>query len=69
MTLLAVVVTANHFILDGVGGLLCLAVGWVLAFALDRRFRPASSTEQAAVRSARAPVAEEAQVGVPVQRT
>jgi hypothetical protein len=43
VTLLAVVVTANHFILDGVGGLICLGVGWVLAFAIDRRFRPRPS--------------------------
>jgi hypothetical protein len=39
VTLLAVVVTANHFILDGVGGLICLGIGWVIAFAIDRRFR------------------------------
>jgi hypothetical protein len=53
MTLLAVVVTANHFILDGVGGLVCLAIGWILAFAIDRRFRPVPSVEMAAVLASR----------------
>jgi membrane-associated phospholipid phosphatase len=52
VTMLAVVVTANHFILDGVGGLLCLAIGWVIAFAIDRRFRPLPSAAAARVLAA-----------------
>jgi hypothetical protein len=40
VTLGAVVITANHFILDGVGGLLALAVGWPVAVTVDRWLRP-----------------------------
>ncbi len=36
VTLIAVVVTANHFILDGVGGVVVLGVGWLIAAGLDR---------------------------------
>jgi hypothetical protein len=34
--LAVVVVTANHFILDGVGGLVMLGLGWPLALAIGR---------------------------------
>jgi membrane-associated phospholipid phosphatase len=37
VTLAAVVITANHFILDGAGGLVVLGVGWLVALAIDRR--------------------------------
>lgn len=33
LTLVVIVATANHFWLDAVGGLICLAFGYVLAFA------------------------------------
>jgi PAP2 superfamily len=36
ITLTCIVVTANHFWLDGAGGLLCLAVGLLLARAITR---------------------------------
>ncbi len=36
LTLTAVVVTANHYFLDGVGGVAVLAAGWMLAIPLDR---------------------------------
>src|SRR5207302_3199481 len=34
VTLFAVVVTANHYILDGVGGLVCLGLGYLVARAV-----------------------------------
>jgi hypothetical protein len=40
ITLTAVVVTANHFFLDGVGALGFLAAGWLLATPIDRCLRP-----------------------------
>jgi hypothetical protein len=36
VTLICILLTANHFWLDGVGGLLCLAVGYALARAITR---------------------------------
>ncbi len=41
VTLFAVVVTANHYVLDGVAGVAALAVGWAVTGALSRRTRPA----------------------------
>jgi hypothetical protein len=44
ITLLCIVVTANHYWIDGVGGLACLAVGYSLARAITGRWRqPAPS--------------------------
>jgi hypothetical protein len=36
VTLAAIVITGNHFLLDAVGGWVVLAVGWGLATAIDR---------------------------------
>ena len=36
VTFFAVVVTANHYILDGVGGLVCLGLGYLVARAVTR---------------------------------
>lgn len=36
VTLTAVVVTANHFVLDGVGGVVVLGLGWMVALGIDR---------------------------------
>jgi PAP2 superfamily len=36
VTLAAVVITANHFILDGVGGLIVLGIGWLIALGIER---------------------------------
>lgn len=35
-TVFCIIVTANHFWIDGAGGLVCLAVGFVLGTAIDR---------------------------------
>jgi hypothetical protein len=35
-----IVVTANHYWIDGLGGLLCLAIGYAIAHAITVRFRP-----------------------------
>ena len=40
MTLFAIVVTGNHFVLDAVGGAAVLGVGSVLAFRLADHFQP-----------------------------
>lgn len=40
LTLFAIVVTANHFWLDAVGGALVLGIGLVLGTLLDRRLNP-----------------------------
>lgn len=40
VTLAAVVITANHYFLDGAGGIVCLAAGWLVATAIDRGLRP-----------------------------
>jgi hypothetical protein len=40
VTLTAVVVTANHFILDGVGGLIALGLGFPVALVVGRWLRP-----------------------------
>jgi len=46
LTLTVVVVTANHFLLDGVGAVACLGAGWLLAIPIDRlrKSRVAGST-------------------------
>ena len=36
LTLTCIVVTANHYWIDGLGGLLCLGVGYALARAITR---------------------------------
>lgn len=36
LTLVCIVVTGNHYWIDGVGGLLCLAAGFALALAITR---------------------------------
>ena len=41
-TLFAIVVTANHFVLDAAGGALVLGVGALVGFALARRLAPAT---------------------------
>jgi PAP2 superfamily len=40
ITLVCIVVTANHYWIDGVGGLACLAVGFGAARAVTGRLRP-----------------------------
>jgi len=30
------IITANHFFLDGVGGLVVLGLGWLIALGVDR---------------------------------
>jgi hypothetical protein len=37
LTLMCIVVTGNHYWIDGVGGLLCLAAGYGLATVVTRR--------------------------------
>lgn len=41
VTLACIVLTANHYWIDGVGGLVCLGVGFTLARAVTGRLRPA----------------------------
>ena len=45
-TMFGVVVTANHYILDGVGGLVCLGLGY-LAARLVTRLRPTAESVEA----------------------
>lgn len=40
ITLVCIVLTANHYWIDGVGGLACLAVGFAAARAVTGRLRP-----------------------------
>ena len=49
-TLFAIVVTANHYILDAAGGAVCLGVGYVLGGLATRRWakRPAEAAQAAA---------------------
>lgn len=47
-TVFAIVVTANHFWLDAVGGAAALAAGYAVASALTRRSTAASSAEKSA---------------------
>jgi hypothetical protein len=50
-TLFCIVVTANHYFLDAVGGLVCLGIGYVLGTALDTWWherRPAARRVNAA---------------------
>jgi hypothetical protein len=44
ITLVCIVLTANHYWIDGVGGLLCLAAGYGLARVLTRSPVPAGTT-------------------------
>jgi hypothetical protein len=37
LTLMCIVVTGNHYWIDGVGGLICLAAGYGLASVVTRR--------------------------------
>jgi hypothetical protein len=37
LTLVCIVVTANHYWIDGLGGLLCLGIGYAAARAITRR--------------------------------
>jgi hypothetical protein len=39
VTLMVIVITANHFVLDAVGGLVILALGWIIAGRLTRAGR------------------------------
>jgi hypothetical protein len=51
-TLFCIVVTANHYFLDAVGGLVCLGVGYVLGTALDQWWhvrRPQRKLQRAGV--------------------
>ena len=41
VTLVVIVITANHYVIDAVGGLVILAAGWVLANRFTRAGRPA----------------------------
>jgi hypothetical protein len=43
VTLFAIIITANHFWLDAVGGWLCLGAGYVLARFVTRRRLPAAA--------------------------
>jgi len=47
-TLFAIVVTANHFVLDAVGGLVVLGVGSVIGFAVAARLEAAANSREAA---------------------
>ena len=47
-TLFAVVVTANHYIIDAAAGAVCLGLGYVIAGVITRRWNPAEVTERAA---------------------
>jgi hypothetical protein len=38
LTLLAIVITANHFVLDAVAGVLVLGLGWLIAVAGERAY-------------------------------
>ncbi len=40
LTLFAIIVTANHYWIDAVGGLVVLGLGWLLGTALNNRFGP-----------------------------
>ncbi|MDQ3107531.1 MAG: phosphatase PAP2 family protein [Actinomycetota bacterium] len=50
-TLFAIIVTANHFWLDAVGGAVVLAAGYGVATLLTRRSRAASSAEKSSLPS------------------
>ncbi|MBV9412221.1 MAG: phosphatase PAP2 family protein [Acidimicrobiia bacterium] len=47
-TLFAIVVTANHYFLDAVGGAVCLGVGYLLAGLFTRRWAKQPAAEAAA---------------------
>jgi hypothetical protein len=42
ITLICIMLTANHYWIDGVGGLVCLAIGFALARTITRRRQPAA---------------------------
>jgi hypothetical protein len=44
ITLVCIVVTANHYWIDGLGGLLCLGIGYGIAHAITVRFQPPIGT-------------------------
>ena len=46
VTLAAIVVTANHYILDGAGGLVWLAAAWAIARCIDARRTRSPATPQ-----------------------
>ena len=47
ITLVVIVITANHYVIDAVGGLVILSIGWVLANRFTRAGRgPAESTRR-----------------------
>jgi len=50
VTVFVIVITANHYILDAVGGVVVLAIGWFLSGSFTRagRLRPAGSAATAA---------------------
>ncbi|HEV8298227.1 MAG TPA: phosphatase PAP2 family protein, partial [Acidimicrobiales bacterium] len=57
LTLFAIVVTANHYWLDAVGGLSVLFVGYLVGSTITRlgeRFRAARARRQASIEAARA---------------
>jgi hypothetical protein len=45
LTLVVIVITANHYVIDAVGGLAILAVGWILGNRFTRAGRPAPPDE------------------------
>jgi membrane-associated phospholipid phosphatase len=47
-TLFAIVVTANHYVLDAVGGAVCLGLGYMLAGLVTRRWEKRPAAEAAA---------------------
>jgi len=48
VTLVVIVITANHFVLDAVGGVVILAIGWVVAHRFTRAGRGQPIPELAA---------------------
>lgn len=45
LTLVVIVITANHYVIDAVGGWLILAIGWVLGNRFTRAGRPVEPKE------------------------
>jgi hypothetical protein len=45
LTLVVIVITANHYVIDAVGGLAILAIGWFLGNRFTRAGRPAPPDE------------------------
>jgi hypothetical protein len=46
LTLVVIVITANHYVIDAVGGLLILAIGWVIANRFTKAGRGDRSVEE-----------------------